>query len=206
MTAQRAGGALLILGGLAAVPLWLVFTTVHGPTSFNENHITLGLDMHAWGLLLGVLPNVLIAAGLWLARPVVVSGGGPVTRLGYGLVLAGVLASAALDLLWRALGPPLFVPLIAAGLLILALAPRRDGGSMTPIRGTLLFLGVLLAVAFLWALTPLDVFDRVGGYRIYGAMAHLLAGLGWATLGALIIRRADQGARRLWISCSYSGK
>jgi hypothetical protein len=188
LRAERAGGTLLILGGLAAVPLWLVFTNVHGPTSFNENHVTLGLDMHAWGLLLGVIPNVLVAAGLWLARPVVVLGGGPLTRLGYGLALAGVLASAVLDLLWRALGPPLLMPLIAAGLLILALAPRRDGGSMTPIRGTLLFLGLLLAVAFLWALTPLDVFDSVGGYRIYGAMAHLLAGLAWAVVGLLVLR------------------
>jgi hypothetical protein len=184
----------LILGGLAAVPIWLVFTNVHGPTSFNENHVTLGLDMHAWGLLLGVIPNVLVAAGLWLARPVLVLGGGPLTRLGYGLVLAGVLASAVLDLLWRALGPPLLMPLIAAGLLTLALAPRRDGGSMTPIRGTLLFLGVLLAVAFLWALTPLDVFDSVGGYRIYGAMAHLAAGLAWAVVGLLVLRRDPAAA------------
>jgi hypothetical protein len=194
LSAERAGGTLLILGGLAAVPLWLVFTNVHGPTSFNENHVTLGLDMHAWGLLLGVIPNVLVAAGLWLARPVLVLGGGPLTRLGYGLVLAGVLASAVLDLLWRALGPPLLMPLIAAGLLTLALAPRRDGGSMTPIRGTLLFLGVLLAVAFLWALTPLDVFDSVGGYRIYGAMAHLAAGLAWAVVGLLVLRRDPAAA------------
>ena len=195
MDTQRAGGVLVTLGGLAAVPLWLVFTNVHGPASFNENHVTLGLDMHAWGLLLGVIPNVLVAAGLWLGRPEVVLGGGPVARLGYGLVLAGLLASAVLDLLiWRALGPPLFVPLIAAGLLILALAPRRDGGSMTPIRGTLLFLGVLLAVAFLWALTPLDVFDRVGGYRIYGAMAHLLGGLAWAVVGFLVLRRVPEAA------------
>jgi hypothetical protein len=189
MPAERAGGTLLILGGLAAVPLWLVFTNVHGPTSFNENHVTLGLDMHAWGLLLGVIPNVLVAAGLWLARPVVVLGGGPLTRLGYGLLLAGVLASAVLDLVWRALGPPVLTPLIAAGLLILALAPRRDARSMRPIRGTLLFLGVLLAAAFLWALTPLDVFDSVGGYRIYGAMAHLVAGLAWAVLGLFVLRR-----------------
>jgi hypothetical protein len=65
---------------------------------------------------------------------------------------------------------------------------------MTPIRGTLLFLGVLLAVAFLWALTPLDVFDSVGGYRIYGAMAHLAAGLAWAVVGLLVLRRDPAAA------------
>jgi hypothetical protein len=41
-------------------------------------------------------------------------------------------------------------------------------------------------------LTPLDVFDRVGGYRIYGVMAHLLAGLGWALIGLVVLRRAEE--------------
>ena len=54
---KRVGGALLVVGGLVAVPVWLVFTSVHGPTSFNENNITLGRDMHFWGMLLGVVPN-----------------------------------------------------------------------------------------------------------------------------------------------------
>lgn len=188
MTAQRAGGALLILGGLTAVPLWLVFTTVHGPTSFNEDNVTFGLGMHSWGLLLGVIPNALVASGLWLTRFALLAGGGRAAKLGYGLLLVGLVASACLDLLSGALGPPLMVPVIAAGLLLLALAPRGGGGTAQPIRSMVLLLGVLLAVAFGWALTPLEVFDSVGGYRIYGAMAHLLAGLGWATVGALILR------------------
>ena len=173
------------------MPLWLVFTTVHGPTSFNEDNVTFGLGMHSWGLLLGVIPNALVAGGLWLTRSALLVGGGRAAKLGYGLLLVGLLASAGLDLLWGALGPPLMLPVIAAGLLILALAPRSGDGTPRATRAILLGLGVLLAVAFGWALTPLDVFDRVGGYRIYGVMAHLLAGLCWALIGATILRRVS---------------
>jgi hypothetical protein len=184
------GGLLVMAGGLAAVPLWLVFTSVHGPTSFNENNITLGRDMHSWGSLLGVIPNALVAAGLWLGRPMLVRGGGRAMRMGFGLVLLALLASAALDLAAGSLGPPIFLPLLAAGLIVLALSPRDASGAGRPIRRTLLILGVLLAVAFAWALLPLDVSDRVGGYRLFGVMAHLLGGIGWAILGFLIARRA----------------
>lgn len=34
--------------------LFLPFTITHGPTPFNEERTLLGLDMHFWGLLLGV--------------------------------------------------------------------------------------------------------------------------------------------------------
>ena len=184
------GGVLLIIGGLVAVPLWLVFTSVHGPTSFNENNVTLGRDMHFWGLLLGVIPNAFVAGGLWLGRSVLLRGGGRAARVGYGLVLLALLASASLDLVFGALGPPLFLPLLAAGLIVLALAPRDPSGPRAPIRRSLLALGVLLAIAFAWALLPLDVSDRMGGFRIFGFMAHLLGGIGWAIVGYLIARRA----------------
>jgi hypothetical protein len=195
-SAARLGGALLIAGGLAAIPLWLVFTVVHGPTSFNENNVTLGLDMHGWGLLLGVIPNALVAAGLWLGRSMLLRDGRRGARIGFGLLLLAVIVSAGLDLLFRALGPPILLPFIAAGAIVLALAPSHGSGPGSRIRITLLGLGLLLAVAFVWALTPLDTFDRVGGYRIYGVMAHLLGGLGWALLGILVARRAGQTVAR----------
>ncbi len=185
-----AGGVLLIIGGLVAVPLWLVFTSVHGPTSFNENNITLGRDMHFWGLLLGVIPNAFVAGGLWLSRSVLLRGGGRAPRVGYGLVLLALLASASLDLVYGALGPPLFLPLLAAGLIVLALAPRDPSGPRAPIRRSLLAQGVLLAIAFAWALLPLDVSDRMGGYRIFGFMTHLLGGIGWAIVGYVVARGA----------------
>jgi hypothetical protein len=187
--AERAGGVLLIAGGLVAVPLWLVFTSVHGPTSFNENRVTLGLDMHAWGMLLGVIPNALVAGGLWLVRDALQARGGRAARVGYGLALGGLLVSALLDLAFQALGPPLMLPFIAAGLLLLAVAGRDAGGLDPMVQIVVLGLGLLLAVAFAWALVPLETSDSVGGYRIFGFMAHLLAGLGWALLGLVILRR-----------------
>lgn len=192
MTSEKArqGAWLLVAGGLIAVPLWLVFTSVHGPTSFNENNVTLGLDMHAWGLLLGVIPNVLVAGGLWLGRSDLLRGGGRGARFGFGLLLLALLVSAGLDLLSRSLGPPVFLPFIAAGLIVLALAPRDGPGPAKEIRATLLLLGLLLALAFAWALMPLETFDRVGGYRTYGLIAHLLAGIGWAFLGYFVARSA----------------
>lgn len=182
------GGALLVVGGLVAVPLWLVFTSVHGPTSFNENNITLGRDMHFWGLLLGVVPNAFVAGGLWLGRSVLLHGGRRAARIGFGLVLLALLASASLDLVSGSLGPPIFLPLLAAGLIIVALAPRDPSGSRRRVLGSLFALGVLLAIAFAWALLPLGVSDRIGGYRIFGFMAHLLGGVGWAVVGYLIAR------------------
>lgn len=189
----RLGGVLLIAGGLAAVPLWLVFTWVHGPTSFNENRITLGRDMHFWGMLLGVIPNVLVAAGLWLARSIFVKGDGRAARAGYGLVLLGLLVPAVLDLASRSLGPPMLLPLLGLGLLVLGLAMRRDSGADRAVRIVVLALGSLLVMAFGWALVPLELSDRVGGYRIFGFIAHLVGGLGWALLGVLVLGARERG-------------
>jgi hypothetical protein len=143
-------------------------------------------------MLLGVIPNVGVAIGLWLSRRTLLLGGGRAATAGYALLLIGLLGSAGLDLLGRALGPPILLPLVGAGSLILGLAPRDREGTPRPIRATLLALGLVLTLAFARALTPLDVFDQVGGYRIYGLMAHLLAGLGWATIGLLVLRRSSE--------------
>jgi hypothetical protein len=184
----RVGGALLVVGGLVAVPLWLVFTSVHGPTSFNENHITLGRDMHFWGMLLGVIPNVLVAAGLWLSRAALLRGAGGSARVGYALVLLALLVSAGIDLAFGALGPPLLLPLVAVGSLVLALAPRDPPSLERAVRTILVAIGAILAVAFVWALVPLETSDAVGGYRIFGFMVHVLGGIGWAVLGIRIAR------------------
>jgi hypothetical protein len=60
--------AVVAIGGVAMTALFVPFTLAHGPTSYNEEREILGWDMLAWGLLLGVLPNVLIVAGLWWRR------------------------------------------------------------------------------------------------------------------------------------------
>ena len=71
---DRVAVAAIVVGGLAMTALFVPFTVAHGPTSFNEERIVLGLEMHGWGLLLGVLPNLLIGAGLWRLREGITAG------------------------------------------------------------------------------------------------------------------------------------
>ena len=65
----------LIAAGAAAGGLWLV-TTSHGPTSYNEDRAILGIGMHGWGMLLGVVPNALLLAGLVGLRASLLAGAG----------------------------------------------------------------------------------------------------------------------------------
>jgi hypothetical protein len=190
--ATRTAGTLLIAGGLLSIVLWLVFTSIHGPTSFNEEGRLLGQGIESWGMLLGVVPNVLIAAGLWSIRARLLGGRGRVPRIGFALLLGGLLGSAALDLALGGLSAPLLLPFVAAGLIFLGLP--LAGHEERTIGRILLGIGILIAIAFAWALVPRDVSDPIGGYRIYGFMAHLLTGLGWALLGVVVASRTTDGA------------
>lgn len=44
-----------------AAALWVVFTVVHGPTSFDQRGEVLGRSTPFWGTLLGGIPNLLIS-------------------------------------------------------------------------------------------------------------------------------------------------
>ena len=70
----RVAAVAIIVGGLLMTALFVPFTLAHGPTSYNEEHDVLGWDMHVWGFLLGVLPNVLVAGGLWRLRARIAGG------------------------------------------------------------------------------------------------------------------------------------
>jgi hypothetical protein len=186
----------LVAGGIAGAGLWVVFTASHGPTSFNENRLILGRDMHFWGWLLGVVPNALVAAGLIGLRSTLLDGAGTIARSGYVLALGGLTAAAAIDLVTGALGPPLLLPVQALGLVLLGAGPGTRDASRprADLRAVVLVLGGLLFVAFGVALIPLDTFDAIGGYRIYGAIAHLATGVGWALAGVIGLRSASAPA------------
>jgi hypothetical protein len=170
--------------------LWLVFTASHGPTSYNENHLILGRGMHFWGMLLGVVPNLLVVGGLLGLRESLLAGAGRPAGIGYVFAVGALAASAAVDLAFGALGPPLLLPLVAAGLVLLGLAPGStdDPRRRRDVARVLLAIGVALLVAFAIAWIPLEVSDSFGGYRIFGALAHLVVGAGWVAAGVVALR------------------
>ena len=197
VASARVGWAsvLIMAGGLLMAALWLIFTSVHGPTSFNEDRVFLGGSMLFWGMLLGGIPNLLIAAGLLVAGSPLAMATSRLAGVGYVLLLIGLVVPALIDLGIQALGAPFFLPVAAVGLALLAIGNRHNPRVSRPSRLLLLFIGVLLASAFAWALLPGSFTDPIGGYRIYGAFAHLAAGIGWMLFGVSVLRaRASDGA------------
>ena len=55
-------------------------------------------------------------------------------------------------------------------------------------------MGVLSFLALVWAaFLPLDVSDRLFGYRVYGFAVYVLVGAGWVVLG-WSLPRGSEGA------------
>ena len=192
---RHPAAASMVVGGLLATALSVPFTLTHGPTSVNEQREILGQDMLAWGLLLGVVPNVLVGYGLWRLRRGV-PGGTTWTRSALAAASAALFVSAALDLLFRALGPPLLMPVLATSLVVATISLVGSEGSDRRITATLAGLALVLVGAFSLALVPQETSDGFGGYRIFGALAHALAGLLWAALGVVLVRTAPDRATR----------
>ena len=181
-------------GGLLMAAVWLVFTNLHGPTSVNEGRSLFGHDMHGWGLLLGFGPNVLIAAALVGLRPLLVAGAGRLVAVGHGIMVASLLASAAMDLVFLALGPPLFMPLLGLGAVLVALGRRDSNRVGAATRRIVGLLGVLLLAAAALSWAPREWSDSFGGYRIFGAMGYFAAGLLWAAAGWTLARDLERSS------------
>ena len=178
----------IVTGGLFMAGIWVVFTLAHGATSFNEERVVLGHDMHFWGLLLGVVPNVLIALGLINLRPLLTAGGKRLAEVGHTVVCIALLVSAAADLAVQALGAPFFMPVVGVGLVLLAAGNWSESRLGATSRILLWVLGVLLLVAVVWAFVPQEFSDSIGGFRIFGVGGYFVAGLVWAALGATLSR------------------
>jgi hypothetical protein len=104
-----------------------------------------------WGMLLGGIPNLLIAAGLVVLSSRLGLVTGRLARVGYVLVLFGLIVPALIDLSIRALGAPFFLPVAATGLMVLAVETRHNPCVGRESRALLAFIGVSLAIAFAWA-------------------------------------------------------
>ncbi len=172
---------LLIVGGLLMAPLWVRFTTLHGPTSFNEDGQWLGQDAIFWGGMMGIA-SLLIVSGVYGHRALLEAGRS--ARIGFWLALVGLGIPALADIALRAAVPPLLMPLEATGLIVLAAAHRHDPNLPTTCRVALLVMGLLLSAAFLMNLVPQETLDRFQWYRLYGLLSNVLFGLGWVVFGA----------------------
>lgn len=180
-----ASGA-IVAGGLLMAALWLVFTPLHGPTSYNEGHLLWGRDMHFWGMLLGVVPNTLIAAGLIALRGRLATPS-RLAAIGHGLTCVGLVVAAVLDLAVQAMNAPFFLPVQAVGVLMLA-AGLKSLPAHRPLRIALMVLGGLLGTGMIVAFIPQGFSDSIGGYRIFGILAYFLPGLVWSLVGHLLSR------------------
>lgn len=181
---ERWASLAFIAGGLLMMVLWVIYTTVHGPTSYDETRPVLGRTTLFWGMLLSAPPNLLVALGLVLLRPRLAQGASRMARTGYTLALIGLLVPAVIDLIIGAIGPPFFVPVLGAGLILLALGSRNNSRISRQSLNLLMLIGIFQVIAFALALIPLEVSDPFGGYRVYGVFAHFLTGIGWVVLGA----------------------
>ncbi len=179
-----ASGA-LILGGAWLVAVWPVFTSLHGPTSVDEGGELFGGGVLFWGSLMEGPSGVLIALGLAGSYGLLTGDGGRTAKVGFALALFGLVIPTAVNLAFQGQVPPLLAPLFGVGLILIAAGNRSTGGWLTTFdRRLLLAQGGILIFSFLWLLVVRpDVLDRIDGYRIYGAVANVLFGVGWIVFG-----------------------
>ncbi len=174
-------------GGVLMVPLWARYTSLHGPTSFDEDGHWLGQGPGFWGSMMAPA-MLLIVLGLYGHRTLLMEHGGRSARIGYWLTMIGLGVPAVLDLTIREVVPPFLMPLAAIGLILLAAAHRHDSSLPRTCRVALLAMGMLLAAAFLMNGIPLETLDRFQWYRLYGILSNVLFGLGWVAFGASLAR------------------
>ena len=172
---------LLVVAGVLMIAVWPIYISLHGPTSYNEDGDFLGGNALFWGAMLEGPPNLLIVAGFLALLPGIWTALGKLARVGYVLLLASLVIPAVADLATLSILPPLFFPLQVAGLALLALG----GGRLRRItRIAFGVMAVLVAAALLLELVlTSEQFDALEGYRIYGLMAHIAVGIGWAVAG-----------------------
>jgi len=178
----------MVAGGALNIALWPIYTTMHGPGSVDQGGEFLGMGTLFWGSMMEGPSGLLIALGLAGSFRRLTGRAGRTARVGYVLTMIGVVIPALVNLAILAVVPPLLAPIFGTGLIVVAVANRRTS-SLTRFSRLLLWgLGVVLLSSFLWAaaVRP-EVADQIYGYRIYGAVANVLFGLGWILFGASLL-------------------
>ncbi len=178
--------AALVVGGVLSAVLFVPFTLAHGPTSYNVENEVLGADMHGWGFAMGTVPYLLIGAGVWRLRPRI-SGDRRTASTALAVACAAMFLFAAMNLAFRAIGPPFDLMLLAPAMVVAALTSPGRG----PVRAVLAALALTYCVALVIALVPQSTSDDYAGYRVFGAVAYAGVGLLWAALGTWLLRSAE---------------
>lgn len=180
----------MIAGGSLNIALWPIYTTMHGPGSVDQEGELLGMGTLFWGSMMEGPSGLLIALGLAGSYRRLTAGGGRMALVGYVLTMTGVLIPALVNVAILAVMPPLLAPVSGVGLILIALANRRSS-SLTKFSWLVLWgLGIVLFWSFLWLVSVRPhVLDQIDGYRIYGAVANVLFGVGWILFGASLVAR-----------------
>jgi len=180
----------MIAGGALNIALWPIYTNVHGPGSVDMQGEVLGMGTLFWGSMMEGPSGLLIALGLAGSYRRLTGRAGRMARVGFVLTMIGVLIPAVVNLAILAVMPPLLAPVFGTGLILMAVANRQTS-SLTRFSRLLLWgLGLVLFWSILWvaAVRP-EMVDQIYGYRIYGAVANVLFGLGWILFGTSLLAR-----------------
>ncbi len=148
----------------------------------------LGMDSLFWGSMMEGPSSLLVALGLGGSYTLLTGGTGRMGRVGFVLIMIGLVIPGLVDIAVLAVMAPLFSPVLAVGLILVAVGSRVRSTLPRVSRLVLVGLGMTQLFAFLWTLAvPLDVLDRIDGYRIYGIVANVLFGLGWIVFGISLL-------------------
>ncbi|MGV8908329.1 MAG: hypothetical protein ACOH1Y_05050 [Propionicimonas sp.] len=191
---DRVATGAIVLGGLSMAALFIPFTLAHGPTSFNEERLILGSDMLWWGLLLGVVPNLLISGGLWRLRKRT-TGGRRASTMVLAIICVALLLDALANLALGGLGAPFVLFILVPSTLGLAVMAPTGGIEGVALRVLLSALGISLAAGVALALIEQEASDAFGGYRVYGIVVYGVGGVLWALIGACLSRGGFPEAR-----------
>ena len=169
------------------VVIWPLYTTLHGPTSYDLNRHFLGGGTLFWGAMMEGVSSVLIVAGLVLWRRLLVVG--KLALAGYIVTLIALAIPALLDLVFVVLVPPMLQPALGIGLVLIAAGNARLSRTS---RVALVVVASLLIVAVGSAFIPPETSDPFYGYRWYGLLAYELVGIGWIAFALSAGRRRGQ--------------
>lgn len=180
----------IMIGGLLMVVLWPLYINLHGPTSFSLNGHWLGQGPEFWGSIMEGPASLLIALGLFGDYSLLAGRADRKARIGFILIMIGLVGTAVADLVLLAIVPPFLSPLVAIGLILIAVSHREDPNFPKSALYASWGMSVLLLFSFFWTLLlPMDVFDQLYGYVVFGVTANLLFGVGWIVFGVSLWRR-----------------